>query len=53
VGDRIDHMRLTRVTPLAAPLFLEPGRIPIAGLADQRLMEEEATRLLQTAGLEK
>ena len=53
VGDRIDHMRLTRVTPLAAPLFLEPGRIPIAGLADQRLMEEEAARLLQTAGLEK
>jgi ATP-dependent Lhr-like helicase len=25
IGDRIDHVRLTRVTPLAAPLFLEPG----------------------------
>jgi hypothetical protein len=31
IGGRIDHVRLTRVTPLAAPLFLEPGRMPIAG----------------------
>lgn len=51
IGNRIDHIRLNRVTPLAAPLFLEPGRIPISGLASQRLMEEEATRLMQTAGL--
>jgi len=51
IGGRIDHARLTRVTPLAAPLFLEPGRIPIAGLADQRLLEEETARLMQTAGL--
>ena len=51
IGNRIDHIRLSRVTPLAAPLFLEPGRIPISGLASQRLMEEEATRLMQTAGL--
>ena len=33
VGDRIDHVRLSRVTPLAAPLFLEPGRVPVRGLA--------------------
>ncbi|GAA5065108.1 ligase-associated DNA damage response DEXH box helicase [Roseibacterium beibuensis] len=52
IGDRIDHQRLTRVTPLAAPLFLEPGRVPVEGLANQRLLEEEATRLMQTAGLE-
>jgi ATP-dependent Lhr-like helicase len=52
IGDRIDHVRLTRVTPLAAPLFLEPGRVPVEGLASQRLMEEEAQRLMQTAGLE-
>ncbi|MEM7723395.1 MAG: ligase-associated DNA damage response DEXH box helicase [Pseudomonadota bacterium] len=51
IDGRIDHARLTRVTPLAAPLFLEPGRIPIAGLADQRLMEDEAERLMKTAGL--
>jgi len=52
IGDRIDHVRLTRVTPLAAPLFLEPGRVPVDGLANQRLMEEEAERLMRTAGLE-
>jgi ATP-dependent helicase Lhr and Lhr-like helicase len=52
IGDRIDHVRLTRVTPLAAPLFLEPGRVPVDGLANQRLMEEEAGRLMRTAGLE-
>ncbi|MDG4648235.1 ligase-associated DNA damage response DEXH box helicase [Roseibacterium sp. SDUM158017] len=52
IGDRIDHVRLARVTPLAAPLFLEPGRVPVEGLASQRLMEEEAARLMQTAGLE-
>ena len=51
VGDRIDHVRLTRVTPLAAPLFLEPGRVPVRGLADDRLLEEEVTRLMQTSGL--
>ncbi len=51
VGDRIDHVALPRVSPLAAPLFLEPGRVPVNGLADERLMEEEVTRLLQQSGL--
>uniref|UniRef100_UPI0035C7ABAA helicase-related protein n=1 Tax=Citreimonas sp. TaxID=3036715 RepID=UPI0035C7ABAA len=51
VGDRIDHLRLTRVTPLAAPLFLEPGRVPVRGLADERLLEEEVTRLMEDSGL--
>ncbi len=51
IGDRIDHQMLTRVTPLAAPLFLEPGRIPIQGLANERLLDEEASRLMKTAGL--
>lgn len=52
IGDRIDHVRLARVSPLAAPLFLEPGRVPIAGMADQRLLEAEAARLMAAAGLE-
>ena len=52
IGDRIDHVRLPRVSPLAAPLFLEPGRVPIAGMADQRLLEAEAARLMATAGLD-
>ncbi|MEM1273068.1 MAG: ligase-associated DNA damage response DEXH box helicase [Pseudomonadota bacterium] len=51
IGDRIDHVTLDRVTPLAAPLFLEAGRIPVKGLAERRLLEEEAARLMATAGL--
>jgi ATP-dependent Lhr-like helicase len=51
VGDRIDLLRLTRVTPLAAPLFLEPGRVPINGEADERLLEAEVTRLMDESGL--
>ena len=52
IGARIDHVALTRVTPFAAPLFLEPGRIPIQGLATERLLEDEARRLMAIAGLE-
>ncbi len=48
---RIDHVRPGRITPLAAPLFLEPGRVPIKGLAEEKLLEEEAERLLETAGV--
>ena len=51
IDGRIDHIPLTRVSPLAAPLFLEPGRVPIAGAADQRLLEQEAARLMTAAGL--
>lgn len=51
VGDRIDHVVLDRLTPLAAPLFLEPGRVPIKGLAEERLLQEETQKLLETAGL--
>ena len=49
---RIDHVVLDRVTPLAAPLFLEPGRVPIHGEGRERMLAEEATRLMQAAGLE-
>ncbi|MEO0989328.1 MAG: ligase-associated DNA damage response DEXH box helicase [Pseudomonadota bacterium] len=48
---QIDHLNLTRVTPLAAPLFLEAGRIPVKGNAEERLLAEEVDRLLTTAGL--
>jgi ATP-dependent Lhr-like helicase len=51
IDGRIDLRRLERVTPFAAPLFLEAGRTPIEGAAQERLMAEEATRLMQTAGL--
>ncbi|MCE8513223.1 ligase-associated DNA damage response DEXH box helicase [Ruegeria pomeroyi] len=51
VGDRIDLVRLDRVTPLAAPLFLEVGRVPVQGAAEERLLAEESARLLADAGL--
>ncbi len=48
---RVDHVRLSRVTPLAAPLFLEAGRVPVQGAATERLVAEEAARLMELAGL--
>ena len=48
---RVDHVALDRVSPLAAPLFLEVGKVPIKGEATERLMAEEAARLMRAAGL--
>ncbi len=48
---QIDHVRPGRITPLSAPLFLEPGRVPIKGLAEDKLLAEEADRLLSDAGV--
>ncbi len=48
---RVDHMVLDRLTPLSAPLFLEPGRIPVEGQAAERILAEETERLLAEAGL--
>lgn len=46
-----DHRILDRVTPLAAPLLLEFGRVPIAGQGRERLAEAEAAALMAEAGL--
>ena len=51
VQGRIDAIRLDRVTPLAAPLFLEMGRVPVEGAGRERLMAEAADRLMAAAGL--
>ena len=51
VQTRIDLIRLDRVTPLAAPLFLEPGKIPVHGEGRERLAEALAARLMREAGL--
>ena len=51
IEGRIDLHRLPRVTPLAAPLFLEAGRTPVDGAAQERLLQEETERLMQAAGL--
>jgi ATP-dependent helicase Lhr and Lhr-like helicase len=47
---RIDHVILDRVTPLAAPLFLEVGKVPVAGAGRERLVAAEAERLMAEAG---
>lgn len=51
INGRITLRRLPRVTPLAAPLFLEAGRTPVKGAAEERLLAEETARLMQAAGL--
>ncbi|MBE0413509.1 ligase-associated DNA damage response DEXH box helicase [Yoonia sp.] len=48
---RIDHVALAHVTPLAAPMFLEMGRIAIKGAAQDRLLEEETAKLMNAAGV--
>ncbi|MEO1910066.1 MAG: ligase-associated DNA damage response DEXH box helicase [Paracoccus sp. (in: a-proteobacteria)] len=50
-SDRLDHRMLDRVSPLAAPLMLEKGRVPIAGQGRERLAEAEAAALMAEAGL--
>ncbi len=51
-GSRIDHVRPGRITPFAAPLFLEKGRVPIKGAGEERLLREAAERLMAEAGLD-
>ncbi|MEO1775142.1 MAG: ligase-associated DNA damage response DEXH box helicase [Pseudomonadota bacterium] len=46
VAGRIDVVRATRCTPLATPLLLEMGRVPIrGGGAEETLLAEEAAML--------
>ncbi|MEM9198582.1 MAG: ligase-associated DNA damage response DEXH box helicase [Pseudomonadota bacterium] len=47
----VDHVHAPHVTPLSAPLLLEMGRVPIHGLAEDRMLEEEAAALMAEAGL--
>lgn len=48
---RVDHVVLPHVSPLAAPMLLEMGRVPIAGAGRERLMEDAAERLMIAAGI--
>jgi ATP-dependent Lhr-like helicase len=48
---RIDHLILNKVTPFSLPMFLEMGRVSIAGAAQDRILEEEAAKLMKAAGL--
>lgn len=47
----IVHTTPPHVTPLAAPLLLEAGKVPIRGLGSERLLEAEAARMMAEAGL--
>lgn len=48
---RIDFRALPRVTPLAAPMFLEVGRVPVKGAAEEKLLAAETAALMAAAGL--
>lgn len=48
---RIDLLRLQRITPLAAPLLLEVGKVPVKGAAEEKLIAAETGRLMDAAGL--
>ncbi|WP_108483081.1 ligase-associated DNA damage response DEXH box helicase [Oceaniglobus ichthyenteri] len=48
---RIDLRQLETVSPLAAPMLLEMGRVPIKGAATERLLAEAATQLMEDSGL--
>jgi ATP-dependent Lhr-like helicase len=51
IQNRIDLIRLSHVSPLAAPLLLEVGRVPIKGEAEEKLMARETETLMREAGL--
>ncbi len=43
---RVDHVRVDRLTPLAAPLMLEVGRVPVrGGTAEEEVLSEHADLL--------
>ena len=52
VHGRIIHKHLERVSPLAVPVMLEIGRVPIHGAGREAILEEAADGLIEDAGLE-
>ncbi len=52
IDGRIDTRRLPRLSPLSAPMFFEPGKIPVQGAGRERLAEDTARALLRDAGLD-
>ena len=51
IHGRIDLIELPRVSPLAAPLLIEMGRVPVKGLAEEKLLAQEAERLMSMASM--
>ena len=48
---RVDHVTRDRVTPLAAPMMLEVGRVTVAGEGREKLLSAEAEALMALSGL--
>ncbi|MBT0955949.1 ligase-associated DNA damage response DEXH box helicase [Alphaproteobacteria bacterium KMM 3653] len=51
IQGRIDHVTLPSLSPFAAPLLLEVGRVPVMGEGQERLIAAQAERLMAEAGL--
>ncbi|KIC17832.1 ligase-associated DNA damage response DEXH box helicase [Leisingera sp. ANG-Vp] len=51
IRGRITLKRLERISPLAAPLLLEVGKVPVKGAAEEKLLQREAEALMQQSGL--
>ncbi len=51
IDGKVDHVIAPHVTPLAAPLLLEIGKVPIRGQAEERLLAEAAEKMMADAGL--
>ena len=51
IKGQIITRRLERLTPFAAPLLLEVGKVPVKGAAEESLLAEETAALMQSAGL--
>lgn len=43
--------RLDRISPLAAPMLLEMGKVPVKGEAEEKLLQQETQALMQQSGL--
>jgi ATP-dependent Lhr-like helicase len=44
-------LRLDRISPLAAPLLLEVGKVPVKGAAQEKLLKRETEEMMRRAGL--
>lgn len=53
INGKIDHIVLDRVTPFAAPMLLEVGKVSVKGAAEERLLAEETAELMALSGLNK
>lgn len=51
INGKVDYVRAPGVTPLAAPLLLEIGKVPIRGQAEEKVLADAAEAMMQAAGL--